>query len=97
MEIDVIYKYRAPRASFKDAATITTDTLELENPGDILNEPHPVGEIVELQSDEDKEQDKAPKEYRVVSRSPILTQRGAGPQGYHTPGWEKTGHRPNAA
>ncbi len=74
VEIDVIYKYRAPEAPFRDVTTIATATLEAD-PNEMLSLPHPVGETVSLRRD-DEEHGEDPKEYVVVDRSPILTQIG---------------------
>ncbi len=75
MEIDVIYKYRAPEASLGDLTTLATATLEAD-PNEVLSVPHPVGETVTLQRDDHEEHGEDPKEYVVVGRSPILTQIG---------------------
>jgi hypothetical protein len=74
VEIDVIYKYRAPEVSLGDVTTIATTTLEAD-PNELLSVPHPVGETVILRRD-DEEHSEAPKEYVVVARSPILSQIG---------------------
>jgi hypothetical protein len=73
MDTNIIYKYRAFGASPVDDATITTVPVNL-NPNEMLNLPHPIGEIVTLQADDPEEYGEAPKEYVVLHRFPILTQ-----------------------
>jgi hypothetical protein len=76
VETNIIYKYRAPGASWAELTTISYDTMdltseELSNP----TVPYGAGETISLRrwrSFEDHEEE--PQDYRVVDRFPLIRQ-----------------------
>ena len=74
METNIIYKYRAPGASWDELTTITYKTMDLTS-DEVSNPtvPHGVGEIILLQpwypfQDHAEE----PQDYRVLERLPWM-------------------------
>ena len=76
MEINVVYKYRAPAEAPGDESTIESKSIDLAE--DELNDPtqpHGLGDLVTLASrPSSQDYEVPPQDYKVIERSLIVTQ-----------------------
>ncbi len=76
MEINVVYRYRAPAEAPGEETTIESKSIDLTE--DELNDPaqpHGLGDLVTLASPPSSQDHEAPpQDYRVIERTPIVIQ-----------------------
>ncbi len=74
MEINVVYRYRAPAEAPGDETTIESKSIDLSE--DELNDPtqpHGLGDLVTLASPPSSQDHEAPpQDYKVIERTPIV-------------------------
>ena len=76
MEINVVYKYRAPAEAPGEETTIESKSIDLSE--DELNDPtqpHGLGDLVTLAFPlPSQDREAPPQDYKVIERSPIVIQ-----------------------